>query len=539
MSDIQLHLGDCLEVMAGMEPGSVDTIITDPPYGLEFMGKEWDNGVPGIPFWEAALRVAKPGAMLLAMGGSRTHHRLACAIEDAGWEIRDCINYLHDGSQPKAAFWNSLDDEQRQAYLELHYPNQTMFWGYGQGFPKSANISKNIESSITAPATPDAVTWDGWGTALKPAYEPIIVAMKPLDGTFAENALKHGVAGLWIDGGRVGTEDKLQSLDGSFSFSGSGGANETGKHITMRDAGEGRWPANLILDGSASVVRLFPQTVDGGNRNGKSGNSAWFTGHKDTGQEWMRDNGSAARFFYCAKASRRERNSGLDSTCTVKYNIPKSIIQEGISCQDVSTALVESLRRATSELTIQWLIGESGANITGLCPRDSLSTTLTEISRITPSKILSLWTRSPTSESTAGVSCETVSGGSPAVSAESSSPSTKSTGICQKRDGPSTDAVRSVISSALSLISEEENWQELTNIHSTVKPLALVEYLCNLTKTPSGGVVLDPFVGSGTTMVACVNTGRDGIGIDTSDEYIDIAQRRVAHAEAQAQLRLL
>ena len=248
---------------------------------------------------------------------------------------------------------------------------------------------------------------------------------------------------------------------------------------------------------------------------------------------WFGDNGSAARFFYTAKSSRRERNSGLDSTRTIKYNIPKSITEEGISWQDVSTGLVASLRRVTSESTVQWRIGESGASITGQCQQDSLSTTLTEISKITESRIYSLLMQELTSESTAGASCETVSGGSPAMSAKSSSPLIKNTGTCQKKAGPSTGAVRSVISDVLSLISAEENWQELTNIHSTVKPLALMEYLCKLTKTPTGGVVMDPFMGSGTTGMAAKKTGRDFIGIEIDPDYFAIAEKRIAEAQIQ------
>lgn len=203
MSSYELHLGDCVEYANSLPENSIDTVICDPPYELGFMNVKWDSS--GIAFdpntWAAMLRVAKPGAMLLAFGGSRTSHRMACAIEDAGWVIRDSI-----------------------------------VWMYGSGFPKSADISKNIDKSagierkvvgvkgagiagtsdnvflggiseerkqvsITAPSTEAAKLWHGYGTALKPAFEPIIVAMKPLDGTFAQNAIAHGVAGLNIEGG--------------------------------------------------------------------------------------------------------------------------------------------------------------------------------------------------------------------------------------------------------------------------------------------------------------------------------------------------
>jgi site-specific DNA-methyltransferase (adenine-specific) len=164
---MKLIHGDCLDVMPVLLENCIDTIITDPPYGLEFMGKDWDHGVPGVPFWTAALRVAKPGAMLLAFGGTRTYHRLAAAIEDAGWDLRDCF-----------------------------------MWLYGSGFPKSHDVSKRMKGAL-------AERWAGWNPSLKPAWEPIIVAMKPLDGTFAVNAERHGVAGFNIDECRIEYHSEL------------------------------------------------------------------------------------------------------------------------------------------------------------------------------------------------------------------------------------------------------------------------------------------------------------------------------------------
>ena len=152
---------DCLDAMRAMPADSVDSIVSDPPYGLAFMGKEWDHGVPGVPFWAEALRVAKPGAHLVAFGGTRTYHRLACAIEDAGWEIRDCLSWL-----------------------------------YGSGFPKSHNLDGD---------------WQGWGTALKPAWEPIILARKPLVGTVAANVAAHGTGALNVDGCRIASIFPIQA----------------------------------------------------------------------------------------------------------------------------------------------------------------------------------------------------------------------------------------------------------------------------------------------------------------------------------------
>jgi len=197
-----LTQGDCKKLLATLPDNSVDSIVTDPPYELGFMGKSWDNsGIAySVELWSQALRVLKPGGHLLAFGGSRTYHRLASAVEDAGFEIRDQI-----------------------------------MWLYGSGFPKSLNLKDE---------------WQGWGTALKPAHEPIVVARKPLIGTVATNVLTYGTGALNIDGSRVGTTDAL-----------------------------GRWPANVIHDGSEKVLEYF---------------------------------GEPQRFFYCAKASKSERNAGLE-----------------------------------------------------------------------------------------------------------------------------------------------------------------------------------------------------------------------------------
>ena len=226
----ELHHGDCLDVLAHMPSHSVAAIITDPPYGLSFMGKGWDYQVPSVEIWEQCLRVLKPGGYLLAFAGTRTQHRMAVNIEDAGFEIRDMIA-----------------------------------WVYGSGFPKSHNVG------------------DGWGTALKPALEPITVARKPFKGTVADNVLTHGTGAINIDGCRVGDS-------------------------------KGRWPANLIHDGSDEVTQLFPESNGGAHpkkRNDSENNCM-------NGRNYARElpnriemgSGSAARFFYTAKASKDDRDKG-------------------------------------------------------------------------------------------------------------------------------------------------------------------------------------------------------------------------------------
>jgi site-specific DNA-methyltransferase (adenine-specific) len=205
--DYTLHHGDCLEVMATMADNSVDAVVTDPPYGLSFMGKNWDHGVPGEAFWREALRVAKPGAHLLAFGGTRTFHRLAVAIEDAGFEIRDMIA-----------------------------------WVYGSGFNKVGYIKDSNGETVR----------DGWGGSLKPALEPITVARKPLEGTVAANVLKYGTGAINVDGCRI---DSIGYTGGgqnnTVAFRGGGGSKQD-----RCDGSKGRWPANVIVSYNEDEYKL-------------------------------------------------------------------------------------------------------------------------------------------------------------------------------------------------------------------------------------------------------------------------------------------
>jgi len=319
--DIKVICGDCLDVMAFMDAESVDSIVTDPPYGLSFMGKDWDHGVPGTHFWKEALRVAKPGTHLLAFGGTRTFHRLVVAIEDAGWEIRDTIMWVYGEGFPKSHDVSKAIDKMAGAKRKIVCDNPNARPNSQPKYSldgKNKNFQINVQP-ITAPATPEAKQWEGWGTALKPAWEPVIVARKPLEGTVANNVLKWGTGAININGCRIGNEVRENPQAGFIRrgrtdeevFFGVDKYKPKGTVQTI-----GRFPANLIHDGSDEVLELFPYTKSGsingtynntimaqsnGNRNGKPIHLE-FTG----------DEGSAARFFYCAKASKSERNAGLD-----------------------------------------------------------------------------------------------------------------------------------------------------------------------------------------------------------------------------------
>ncbi|KQJ65356.1 DNA methyltransferase [Pseudomonas aeruginosa] len=293
-----LHLGDCLQVLKTFPDNSFDSVVTDPPYGLTtnkkggtgvasinldspygrsrigtgngaggFMGMKWDSDVPPVEVWAECLRVLKPGGYLLAFAGTRTQHRMALRIEDAGFEIRDMIA-----------------------------------WVYGSGFPKSKNLDGDRQ---------------GWGTALKPALEPITVARKPLVGTVAANVLAHGTGALNIDACRIPSEP-MPPNTGAGGLPRQHADEQRGPGVVSNPHAAGRWPANLIHDGSTEVVALFPadagQAAPLATRNSdKTCNSyGAFAGSPDAHFSPHDAGGSAARFFYCAKASRKDRNEGCE-----------------------------------------------------------------------------------------------------------------------------------------------------------------------------------------------------------------------------------
>jgi hypothetical protein len=398
-----LHHGDCLDVLPTLDP--VDAVVTDPPYGLEFMGKAWDHGVPGVPYWAAVRDALKPGGHLLAFGGTRTHHRLMVGIEDAGFEIRDVIMWVYGSGFPKshdigkgidrqrddqdqvyqvtawirsardaagigndeidsafsfhgmAGHWTShasqpavptleqvptllavlgnplVPDEIATLLVELNgkkgQPGEAWFRREVIGVSHQTAATGGIYGdygdgfNITTPSTDAATQWDGWGTALKPAWEPIIVARRPLEGTVAQNVLAHGVGGINIDGCRISMGDEYdpskiqrQQATGTANIPGAFGAESlVGKEIATYKPG-GRWPANLIHDGSDEVTRLMPE-CDGkiGMTQHGSGTNRVYGDYNTSEQSFIQDgtfdSGSAARFFYCAKASQDDRNEGI------------------------------------------------------------------------------------------------------------------------------------------------------------------------------------------------------------------------------------
>jgi site-specific DNA-methyltransferase (adenine-specific) len=264
---LKIIRGNSLKELPKLSANSVDSIVTDPPYGLSFMGKLWDRGVPGIELWTEALRVLKPGGYLLAFGGTRTYHRMACHIEDAGFEIRDCLSWL-----------------------------------YGSGFPKSLNVSKARA---------------GWGTALKPAHEPIVMARKPLsEKTVLANVRRWGTGAINIDGGRIGITDGTKT-GRTPVYCPNSWKNTSAKTGSMNDDWKkGRFPANLLLDEHAAEAldrQSGLSSARGGKPKGKSVSVCAVPIAALGGPKVVRnDFGGASRFFYVAKASRKERNAGLE-----------------------------------------------------------------------------------------------------------------------------------------------------------------------------------------------------------------------------------
>jgi DNA modification methylase len=383
----EVREGDSRDLLRAMPDASVDAIVCDPPYELGFMGKRWDStGIAySVDLWREALRVLKPGGHLLAFGGTRTYHRMACAIEDVGFEIRDSIH-----------------------------------WMYGSGFPKSLSVEKNGAGEA----------WKGWGTALKPAHEPVVMARRPLDGTVAANVLAHGTGAINVDGCRVAhasAEDLATSLAknpgrSDLVTSGVYGAARPQQSVNV----EGRWPANVLLSHAEGCGN---QCADGcpvaeldrqsGNRPGMSGGGKHRPGYSggmfgaiDCTHTARGDSGGASRFFYTAKPSTAERDAGLERL--------------------------------------------------------------------------------------------------PLMAAKSSMNSHN--GTRERFDGALTPC--------------------RANIHPTVKPIAIMRYLVRLV-TPPGGLVLDPFAGSGTTGCAAVLEGARFLGLELEPKHAEIARARIAHWAAQ------
>ena len=641
---------DCLEAMKQMDDNSVHSIVTDPPYGLSFMGKKWDYDVPSREIWVEALRVLKPGGFLLSFAGSRTYHRMAVAIEDAGFEIRDQIMWIYGSGFPKSHNISKGIDKKLGAEREMirkPFSPQQMMMKDGQNERPWQNKAKEVgfhETASNEPATPEAKQWQGWGTALKPAHEPIVVARKPVEGTVADNILEHGVGGINIDGSRVGDLVQDTSKNGrdnavhKTTVFESGLQKEFDGEITT-----GRFPANIIHDGSEEVKELFPNTKGGVQEELGAGGFIFTEGERSNKPmaPGYDDEGSAARYFKEAQFSEEElqpsHNPIVVARKPIEGTVAENILEHGTGGLNIDESRVEhddpDIERKKMDSPLGMFTnpnreGERGAGpapegrfpanvildkeagaildeqVGELKPATSRTDTTSTgmfaggdagtvyadeggASRFFKESNFSEQEHEPTlpegrfpanvihdgSEEVLEGFPETKSGepgimrkgvneGS-ALGIESRSPGTPMTGFgdsgsaarffyCAKASTSERNAgieeakgstggkgggIRRVCefcgTNALepeACKCEVKSWINplKKNFHPTVKPIALMEYLCRLV-TPPGGTILDPFMGSGSTGIAALRLKFEFIGIEMSEEYVEIAATRIAH----------
>ena len=319
MQHFKIINGDVTEVLKTLPDNFFDAVLSDPPYGISFMGKAWDRGVPSSSTYKELARVLKPGAFGLHFGGTRMWHRLAISLEDAGFELRDTVLWLYGSGFPKSHNISKALD--KVAGAEREVVGERKQWANGEGTNGgSFNNSANQVELLTVPATEAAKTWDGYGTALKPAWEPALLVQKPLDKTFANNALAWGSGGLNIDGCRVGCE--IVSVHNAPAGSFAGGELGRGSDTTSYSYNTGRFPANLILDEEAGEA-LDAQS---GTRPG-----------------------GPSRFFYCAKVPTKERNAGLGDGFEIKSAPYESYRENAQDTKGIDTPFAGAARAGGSK----------------------------------------------------------------------------------------------------------------------------------------------------------------------------------------------
>jgi DNA modification methylase len=403
MKNVKLMQGDNILSLKKLPDNSVDSVVTDPPYALNFMNKKWDAEVPSVDFWKEVYRVLKPGGHVLSFGGTRTYHRMTVNIEDAGFEIRDQIMWLYGSGFPKShnigKSVDKIQGNEREVVGKLeNYQDK-------RGLNGQANVGENAKPRIDMDITKGTSEWEGWGTALKPANEPICVARKPLsESTIAKNVLKWGTGGINIDGCRVesnNNEHHRPTMNKMGNF--NNGVDKTWEPTNA----EGRFPANIILDEEAGRV-LDKQSGIG-----------------------------ASRFFYQAKVGKKERSMGLEPIGTFTSR-PKR--------EDGSIIYKDTHPE-------EW--------------EEAMKSRPTKDKNILASSVMKLQTQNTS----------------------------------------------------------------LKNTHPTVKPVSLMAYLVRLV-TPPNGIVLDPFMGSGSTGIATRLEGFRFCGMEMDEDYFKIASSRIDNFES-------
>jgi site-specific DNA-methyltransferase (adenine-specific) len=465
---MKLLLGDCLDKLKELEADSVDSIVTDPPYGLSFMGKKWDYDVPSQAIWEECMRVLKPGGHILSFAGSRTYHRMAVRIEDAGFEIRDQIMWIYGSGFPKSHNIGKAIDKIEGNVRAVVGETKAGKTAMGQNSGWNAHENRT-EIEITKGNS----EWEGWGTALKPAHEPIVMARKPLIGTVADNVLEYGVGGINIDGCRIATDWKAERPESWFnsgkSISGEPTYGGNLKTLTETTLGErlndgGRFPANIIFECTCENPKVVADKYDIRAYNDyKNTFQSYEENDKDKGEYEIKDvettkvihtdpncpcyilDGQSGN----KKSSKRGAHNNKKTEYTNTYTPPNALYSDDNTYGD-----------------------EGGASRFFYCPKASKS------------------------DRDEGLT-------------------TEAKAIKGRDEGQDKMAV-----------AYKARPTERKNIHPTVKPTDLMAYLIRLV-TPKGGVVLDPFMGSGSTGKAAVLEGMEFIGIEREEEYYEIAKQRI------------
>ncbi len=483
-------LGDCRAVLPTLEAESVDAVVCDPPYGLSFMGKGWDHGVPGVPFWTEALRVLKPGAHALIFGGDRTHHRLMVAVEDSGFEIRDCLSWLYGSGFPKSLDVSKAIDKaagaERAVVGEYRMPADSTAPGFApsQGLGFGSNAEAGRGRPITGPATDAARAWSGFGTALKPAWEPIILARKPLTGTVAANVLKHGTGAINVDGCRIagvkgtgvwGTSN--ETTNPSFAHS-PGRAEFRSKAVETESGSVGRWPANVVLSHTPEC--------------------------RETGTRSVR-----------RSLIQKDAYSGDDTDGTNTYGRGLSPGSRCVGAVDETVPVFECAPecpvRALDEQSIAGGIHGAGRARSGSSdPR--------------PVNYRGHVPIAPAHDTGEMFRLGDSGGASRFFYTSKASRADREDGL----EGQPTQAPRTTYDKSVRDGNGGDAGYRRSNHHPTVKPTDLMRWLCRLV-TPPGGLILDPFCGSGSTGVAALAEGFRFIGIEQDAEYVEIAKRRIAN----------
>ena len=597
MARFELHHGDCLAVLKTMPDSSVDAVVCDPPYGLSkepdmaevlrhwlagddyvhrggggFMGKKWDSFVPGPAIWRECLRVLKPGGHLLAFFGTRTQDIGTLAIRLAGFEVRDSIAWVYASGFPKSLDVSKAIDKAagvERSDLSEGKAVKRMIPGADQDKTGSwiKDNGREYVPTVTAPATDAARQWQGWGTALKPALEPITVARKPFRGTVAANVLAHGTGAINIDGCRIPSgpdhAEKCASVVGLSSNRNGAAYGEWNGARTDSHHDAGRWPANLIHDGSPEVLAQFPDSNGAGGSIPQTkvtgyGDGVVGTGRSDYlgGPRTKVDSGSgsAARFFKTCEISDETWLENLSPALTAARNLSLSRVAAAIAQSDAATSALREgtalsvLMAASTAVTASESKRIAEAVITAMPiivsafwlgpPREELSLSLDGVS------VAARQTQIGTTTITVSLSKSDGYAGSITFSITQSSLEAGGKGCglytgsrfmyCAKanrrdrNEGLSMGGAPAVGAGATMREREDADWKARNgNHHPTVKPTDLMAYLCRLV-TPPGGVVLDPFTGSGSTGKAAMLEGFRFIGIEREAEYLEIARARIS-----------